>query len=697
MLWLTHLCRKLEENPMPLPGKTSRTQMTDRIRGSFGMFTTSGPAQLSYLSVRLGVDHLRRLRTARQVLPREDLRIQELMQRDIDDVRVRKEIVEYLRLTPGHNDARFFPPIVVAVLPKSIGGTHNSTFSPRYPAPTFTAQGRFPQTFDANDQNFYEERVYGSAFEIRIPIPFEGASVEEAAVYHGADFGWHRDFVELLVLDGQHRLLALQAALGLLPKEEEIRGYEDCRLTETERIDLGFNSVSACIVFAPQVYEGNSNLGGVSLISLFRQIFVDVNKNARPVSRSRNVLLSQRNLLHLFTQQVLEESLVPEKRLPKQRVASHDEFPLYCFEWDPDERTESRITDPRAVSSVEVLNQIVNQLFVGGKDGFDLFRSQLNIEEGDRKIDPKAAKEKGVPVSSLHPENFSSWQRAEILRRFSDRWRPALAMLLRGLYPAERLINRLEEKRLELVKEMRRERQNDYARLALEYLLGTRSDQSQIKLIGDRNERTVGRYETAVCRQVLKTLERDFFRSEIKKLKTEGFERLFFSHLGQVQLFIFVFRTLAENLPAPPDRLSLAQAFVADFNATFHQFPKRQRLFDGNAVWNSSVINRLGTQEYKRNHVLGLFKLSLLLFSNKGKLAKLFGSKFDAIKETLSESGHIQVTLSLRARLKEQLKYSPEVTDIVDPARRDQALERLAERGASQATRKLDELLRPGE
>ena len=101
---------------MPFPGVRPQPEMTDDIRGAFGSFTLVGPRQISFINTRFATNKLGLLKTARRIIPRELMTIRELMQRDIDDERVRTEIVAYLKPQAGIDSPRFFPPIVVAVL-----------------------------------------------------------------------------------------------------------------------------------------------------------------------------------------------------------------------------------------------------------------------------------------------------------------------------------------------------------------------------------------------------------------------------------------------------------------------------------------------------------------------------------------------------------------------------------------------------
>ena len=233
--------------------------MTDRVRGAFGSFTSSGHRQISYINTRFDHDQVGLLRTARQVFPREELKIRELIQRDIDDERVRTDIVGYLTPGSGGEHPRFFPPIVAAVVTCSPGVP--ARIAERYPATAVDASGQFPRRAEPAEGIFYEERYYGDAFGIRIPILREDAdTVHFDALFHGAELSWHRDKVRLVAIDGQHRLVAIQAVLGYLDESEAVRGYDKLKLSQEQLLQLGLRHIPVCIVFAPLVHEGNRDL-----------------------------------------------------------------------------------------------------------------------------------------------------------------------------------------------------------------------------------------------------------------------------------------------------------------------------------------------------------------------------------------------------------------------------------------------------
>ncbi len=666
-----------------VPGRRRRVEFTDSLRGTLGFFSFSGEVPLACLSTQIGVQQLRLLKTARQVLPREQLRISELMQRDIDDGRIREEIVRYLRPTPVERRPIFFPPLVAAIVIKDNNDASEASLRARFPCPTLE-DGRYPRVKSDDDDIWYENRFYGDAFGVRVPLFEQDGEVPKDIIPHGVELCWNRDSVDLLVLDGQHRLVALKAALGLLEPEDLARGYEDAKFTEDELDSLGFDSVAASIVFPLTYYDGNQELDDTStLVSVYRQIFVDVNKNARPVTEARNILLNERDLIAIFTRAVIEQFAI-ESELPRDEVIDQDTVPLYSFEWDSPARKENQLSETRSISSVGILYEILRRLLLGPEDSDEYFRTELGVEEGDPELDPEAAELDGVPVDQVSSDHFSEWQCASLLKRFKETWVGPIVHVLRNLAPYREVIDALEQQRIRLNEQSAAEPHNPVPRHALEYLLGTRCDQAQLVYISEECEQQVGRYDPQSVARALSVVQDDFYNRILKPKRDLRLAKLFLSNLGQTELFEFAVVTLFENVPGKDvDFSAYAAAFVTEFNAAFEENYEAAKLFDLEAEWNVLCIARLGTQRWKRAHVGGLLAISTTFFKANGILAGIFGGapEWDKVRKHLYTLGTERVSDSLRSRLPYQHRYDSDIVAIEDQVKRNKKLgERVEQR-----------------
>lgn len=659
---------------MKIPDDQKRPKMTDSLRGSIGAFTSVGPHQLHYISTSLDIDELGVLKTARQVLPREELTIRELMQRDIDDDRVRNDILPYLRPGEAGLDAKLFPPLLVAVICKE-----DERLSPLYPEPLVDDSWKEDRYFSKEEDAWFEDRYYGGSFAVRIPLPSEDADALDEAVAYASEIKWHRERVELLVLDGQHRLMALKAAFGKLDDEEEVRGYRGAELRPNEKEQLGMKSVPVCIVFPPELYDGSGTLEeGDSVIRVFRQIFVDVNRSAKRVSESRNILLNERDLVAEFTRTVMDDFL-NEDDLSGYEGCRDDEIPLYCFEWDSPEKKEFQISDPRSISSVGVLNDCVDRLLLRSQDDYEYFRGELNIEEGIAGVDPDSAGKDGVSPNRITPLRFENWQQDYIRSQFKNKWKEAIKIGLRDFFPARDLIDTLEKKRVSLTQE-KEDEQNKLASHSLEYLLGSRSDREQIRRMSKLDDDWVGRFQPSACKQAVESIDK-FLGNAEASLKNGPFSRLFFSNLGQTEIFDVIYRVLLSNLDDEPESpADLGEAFVTDFNNAFDEQANRLELFKSDKEWNLYTIDKLGKQSWKQNHVRGLLLVCPCFFNEEPEVLNFFETK-KSWEETVVNFCKLSIVNddayirnSLTSRLPFQLKNDDDIRVITENAERRKKL-----------------------
>ena len=674
---------------MTLPGAKVRPKMTDSVRGAFGLFTNTGNLQIAYVSTRFKPEDLRLLKTVRQVVPRHVLRIRELMQRDIDDERVRSEVVRYLTPVEGVRRTRFFPPIVAAALPRPT--EPDFRLKDLYPSPLDFVNGKFPRVKDDNEGVVYEERFFGNSMGFRIPMLGDSPS-EDSELFHGCEFSWNRDKLTLVAIDGQHRLLALKAILGILEDEDRARGYESCFLDDLKQDALGFSSIPVCIVSPWMLFEGNLTLEeGDEIAPVFRQIFVDVNKNAKTVSECRNILLDEQDLVSVFTRNIVDQFLV-EAQLPLDESISEENLALYQFEWDSPDGKEFQINDLRAISSVGLLNKIVRTSLMGKELSEDDFRTCLCIEEGDPELDPIVKQSLGVDPVELGSTKFATWQRPVLETRFRSMLQPCFVETLRNIYASRNVIERLEEKRLALLKQQSVEKGNSIPKFSLDFLLGSKGDQKQIREMSS-HQHPVGKFDPEVCKAVVKQIGNDFLRKQIEPMKAKNFSRLFFSRVGQTEFFNFLLLTLKQNLHDESRVVEFCREYCRCFNSAFEKDDVAKELFCQERDWNNLLISTLGTQTYKFKHIGGLLKISLCFFTMTPELDDLFGGKWEKTRNYLATEGLKQIQSGLQRRLPQQIGSSGAIRNISDEKKRRAALDKKVRERVEEISQSLIEFI----
>jgi hypothetical protein len=259
------------------------TQKNDPIYGTYGEFTV-GPehnqirAHYLLTKVKPGSEGSWENLLASQMVPWrevfniEEITFDELLQRDLDDSRVAHDMIPYL-LGDKEASARFFPPILAVLVPKNVEG---SGIQPLYP--------------EVKAENLTQS--YGDLFDFNIYTDGEQITPWGSIKYN-------RQKVSFIIVDGQHRamaILALHRQLNASWGSDRYAAYYahlDVTAEQIRHIEL-----SVCVLFFPDLHEGNQALKdlGIDLNKVCREIFLIVNKTAKKVSQSRELLLDDVDL-----------------------------------------------------------------------------------------------------------------------------------------------------------------------------------------------------------------------------------------------------------------------------------------------------------------------------------------------------------------------------------------------------------------
>ncbi|MCT7984524.1 hypothetical protein NG796_14580 [Laspinema sp. A4] len=218
----------------------------------------------------------------REVFNIEELTFDELLQRDLDDSRVAHDLIPYL-LGESGAFARFFPPILAVLVPKKSEKTGIQSY---YPAPRQVSELSIS---------------FGDLFD------FEKAQIEGSITPLGV-IKYNRQKTAFIIVDGQHRamaVLALHRQINDSWSGNPFAGfYNHLHLTESQIKNI---ELPICIVFFPDLNDNNEQFKqkGISLPAVCREIFLVVNKNAKPVSQSRELLLDDED----FAARMMRETL----------------------------------------------------------------------------------------------------------------------------------------------------------------------------------------------------------------------------------------------------------------------------------------------------------------------------------------------------------------------------------------------------
>jgi hypothetical protein len=353
--------------------------------GSFGRFSTVNNFPIEFFLTTLKSSQLDTLTFARDIKP-ASIDFEQLLQRDIDEERVKSEIEPYLT-SPGLTDVEkksktiFFPPLLVAAMP-----VENKTMQSHYSE----------QTVISEDGFLYRE--WSDHFKLKLRRTKNGYTIQpsmlkddkysispepaifEANISNGIERG-----INLVVIDGQHRLKAL------------IDVYND------NTIDLSELSVPICILFSPNstivaADKLNNEIFTIpSTSQIFRQLFVDVNKNAIQVGGHFNILLSEGNMGSAICRGLCKSVLV------RGELES-----LAQIEWNQkNKKLSTEINRNYYLTSVGVIEKALSETFSKNKAVFNYL---IDFKSIDSIVHP-------INVDDHHEYPTVSWERFSLSQK----------------------------------------------------------------------------------------------------------------------------------------------------------------------------------------------------------------------------------------------------------------------------------------
>jgi hypothetical protein len=306
------------------------------IKGGFGFERTSVPFYAAALQAGM-LDMLLRLPSQIPIDPENPLELNELFQRELDVKRVDRTIVPYLR---APERLRFFNALTVVLLP-AVGG-NDRRLAREYPQTDTAPTGRDGLT--------------------RIPIGPIALTHPEGNDRVGY-LSWNLNETVPVVLDGQHRFRAMQTIL----KDTAGRLRDDLHRAEISVLFLILDPRAGFVAPA-----------GTTALGACREIFIDINKHARVVPRTRLFLLDDRDVVSVSMRRVLEPSVKPQDTSVAVRVAAEGRLPLGLVDW---RGSDAKFDKSPYVTSLLTFHDIVERVAdVPRFDALDYERARKAID-----------------------------------------------------------------------------------------------------------------------------------------------------------------------------------------------------------------------------------------------------------------------------------------------------------------------------
>jgi DGQHR domain-containing protein len=341
-------------------------------------------------------------------LPEEarlDWSLEELFQRDISWDRVQKELVEgYLK---DSNKLSFFNSLTIALLPQK-----GLEIEECYGQPESSPTAAYPDWEKIDVGNICVEYISDRSIGV---------------------VRWHKERVFPVAIDGQHRLAALKKYC------EEGKDHLGLGVALDTKIPLIFLILDERVGF-----EGRSE----NLLVTLREIFIDLNKNARKVPKSRLILLEDLDIQSLCVRTLLAS---------KAKETSSDVLPLSLVVWREDEAkfdAESRFS--HAITSVLNLNEIVGSCLGVNRPFEEIDRlddsqvrryvTQLNAKlKLDKEVEASIEEHLQLCINRQDPFSFDDEHLTAFRQAFREQWTPHIIRVIREFTPYRKYLSEAEQ------------------------------------------------------------------------------------------------------------------------------------------------------------------------------------------------------------------------------------------------------------
>lgn len=243
--------------------KKTATSWTDKFTVIYGNYAWLNDTPIHYCLATLSIRNLwDDVRLMGEINGVEKWGFEALFQRVVRDEWVNAIKSQYLE---SKERFKFFPPVTIALLP----------CNENRPARTYPGKQSF--SLAPGEESGCIATLEG------LEIDFPTATGTELPEFgNPALLRWDKNKYTALAIDGQHRISALRK---LVPRGDQNADRKDVPAT--------------ILIFDPQLPSGRD------LVQVTREIFIDINKNAKTVDESRLILLDDRNFYNGLTRKMI--------------------------------------------------------------------------------------------------------------------------------------------------------------------------------------------------------------------------------------------------------------------------------------------------------------------------------------------------------------------------------------------------------
>lgn len=305
-------------------------ELNQTITGFLGSFNTNESYNVNFMLSGLNVREFKLLEIASEAFKFDQVDFEEMVQRDVDTVRVQEELIDQY-LKKGRNRALFFPPLIVSVIAFDKDDKPKHQFREIHEVRDGRKIIKRWDTFFAIEA-VAAEKDTGSYIKLKdedIPIHPYASKIR-----------YDDKKVKLIVIDGQHRFFALRT------------------LSKTNPDLVKEIYLPICVVFSPDAMEKK---GDQDVMVNLRNMFVTINNKAKEVSGHFLDLLND----HSIASFCIRELANSWKDTSDNSLTSKLQF----IEWNQRAKSKSnQVNKKHSITTVSIIAEVLRKDVFGKKN-----------------------------------------------------------------------------------------------------------------------------------------------------------------------------------------------------------------------------------------------------------------------------------------------------------------------------------------
>lgn len=293
---------------------------------------------------------LNELKPMRERVRPENLKdMKSLLQRDLDDKRIATELIPYLQ---GKKEIAFFPGVLAVLSPKDFFILEKNIQYPKFT--TSETEKRIKTSYD---ENWILEII-------KVDKKDEPSAIAELRIDLSSTV--------IVVLDGQHRANSFKFVSGQFDTSaNKIYSTFYSELTPTANYE---SELPITFIW----FESNDQPVKANIIS--RELFIDVNNNAKRISRAREILLDDIDPIAVLTG--LFYSFIA-----RNIGFKHGELSMIHSDFDIPEDIAYSKMNILSLTSPEIIFDIVDRLFFSSHRYLDLDKYEVSRDRKNNELD----------------------------------------------------------------------------------------------------------------------------------------------------------------------------------------------------------------------------------------------------------------------------------------------------------------------